>query len=200
MQGIAAVARSALKDVGENGQLRAEVEEFISDRFGLMHKACIRQFMPRLLCMRGPQGQVLAACGLRDARAEVLFLEKYLHAPVQAVLSRTTGRPQLREGIVEVGNLAVAAPASARDLIVALTENLADTAFKWTVFTALPALRNAFRRLGIEVIDLGEAPIEALPPHEWSDWGNYYAGGPRVCAVSVAGAAAAICALGKIAA
>lgn len=191
---VAATTRtgSALKNIDrDDREGRAEVEQFIADRFALMHKANIRHFMPAMLCMRGAQGRPVAACGLRDAGTEKLFLENYLALSIEKALAAGLGLPHGldRRGIVEVGNLAVAHPVSARDLISALTELLAATAFQWTVFTGVSALRNAFRRLGIQPVDLGPALIEALPPHEWSDWGNYYAGSPRVCAVSISGAA-----------
>ncbi len=176
----------------QQGTARAEAERFIAERFHALHGARVRQFMPVLLGLRDTGDRLVGACGLRDGAAGAMFLEAYLRQPVERALSLALGMAVGRTHIVEVGNLAVMLPATAREFIVALTRHLIATPFEWVVFTGVAALRNAFRRLGIAILDLGPAQLDALPSGTWADWGDNSGGGPRVCAVSIRGAARAI--------
>lgn len=190
---LPARATSVLQELRvQNGPARAQAEHFIAERFHALHGARVQHFMPVLLGLRDAGDGLLGACGLRGGASGTLFLELYLHQPVERALSSVLGEAVVRERIVEVGNLAVTFPATAREFIVALTRFLVATPYEWVVFTGVAALRNAFRRLGIALIDLGLATIDALPAAMQGDWGDYYRGGPRVCAVSVHRAAQAI--------
>jgi hypothetical protein len=60
------------------------------------------------------------------------------------------------------------------------------------VFTIGPALRNAFTRLGIELLDLGPADPALLPPGHQQHWGHYYNQQPRVMASRVSQSHAAL--------
>lgn len=171
---------------------RIRVSDFIQERFIAMHEAKVRQFMPTLLWMKDSDGRPVAACGLRGADNGPLFLEHYLGESVEQRLSALIGVSIPRAAIVEVGNLAIAYPGSARGLIAALTAFLTDSDFDWVVFTGVPALRNAFARSGIVLTPLGEALLEALPVDQRTDWGRYYENGAQVCAVSIEAAAAAL--------
>jgi len=53
------------------------------------------------------------------------------------------------------------------------------------VFTCGPMLKNAFDRLGIELIDLAVADPGSLTPEETLRWGSYYDTKPRVMAANV---------------
>lgn len=165
---------------------RQEAEQFIAERFRATHGARVRHFMPVLLGARHCDGRLVMVCGMRTAEhADAMFLEHYLQQPAETALSSILGTRIARARLAEIGNLAVAAPATARELIFALTHHLATTSIDWVVFTGVAALRNAFRRLCIPVLDLGDARLHALPQHERNDWGTYYDSRPRVCAVSV---------------
>jgi hypothetical protein len=176
----------------ETGLRRSETEAFIAAVFARAHGARIRTFMPLLLGLRDRAGRLTAACGLRAAAHAPLFLEHYLDHRVERAVAAAARIPVARARIVEVGNLAVAAPGSARQLIVALTDYLVPTPFQWVVFTGGPALRNAFGRLGVPVAQLADARIEQLPEPARGDWGSYYDGGPTVCAVLIEAARAAL--------
>ncbi|HEY9397669.1 MAG TPA: thermostable hemolysin [Burkholderiales bacterium] len=172
--------------VAQSGPSRKEAEAFIAAHFRVAHQAHIRQFMPTLLGARDDHGRLIIACGLRAAERERrFFLESYLKQPVEAALSSAMGGTVTRARVVEVGNLAAASPATARELIAALTHYLSSAPFEWVVFTGVAALRNSFRRLGIPLVDLGSALLEALPEEARDDWGDYYRSSPRVCAVSI---------------
>ena len=97
-----------------------------------------------------------------------------------------------REAIVEVGNPTVARPGFARQLIVHLTAYLHQHGPAWVVFSAVPQLRNNFVRLGIPLVHLAIANPERLPATARAAWGTYYDDAPRVTAVKVAAAHAAL--------
>jgi hypothetical protein len=161
---------------------RDEVERFIHNCFQNAYGADVRHFMPALMSLRNDEGALLGALGLRAARDEQLFLEQYLDRPVEQVLSSHINRPIDRDGIVEVGNLAVAAAGGGRWLITALTAYLQASHGKWVVFTVGPVLCNAFRRMGMRPIELGVADPARLSADEYASWGSYYEQEPRVMA------------------
>lgn len=175
-----------LLEAGE--QLREEQEAFIAATFARAYGARVVRFMPSLMGLRSEDGELLAALGLRHAAKEQLFLEHYLDAPVEEVLATALsgfGAEPTREHLVEVGNLAARGAGGTRWLIIALSAYLQGAGQQWVVFTATPALRNSFRRLGLRLIHLGSAPRERLPLAEQAHWGTYYDGGPEVVAVNV---------------
>ncbi|HAB87069.1 MAG TPA: thermostable hemolysin, partial [Pseudomonas sp.] len=71
--------------------------------------------------------------------------------------------------------------ASARLLIVALTDLLVAQGFRWVVFTGTPALLNSFRRLALEPLALAPAD-PARMGEDLADWGSYYASRPQLMA------------------
>lgn len=169
----------------ETPATRPEAEALIRRAFARAYGARIRRFLPLLMGLRNGAGHLLAACGLRHAALTPLFLETYLARPVEATLSAATGAEARRHEIVEVGNLAVARAGYAPLLIAALTRHLHATGERWVVFTAVPALANSFRRLGIALASLGPARLEALPAAERAGWGTYYDTSPCVMACRV---------------
>lgn len=164
---------------------RREIEAFIHKTFDRAYGADVRHYMPRLMSLRDEAGTPLAALGFRFAAGGRLFLEQYLDDPIESRLAAGIRAPLARTGIVEVGNLAVAHAGGARWLIAALTAYLAGGGYRWAVFTAVPGLVNAFRRLGIPLIALAAADIARLPPEERASWGTYYDSAPTVMAASV---------------
>ena len=63
----------------------------------------------------------------------------------------------------------------------------------WVVFTAVPALRNSFRRIGIPLVTLATADGNRLPAAARAEWGDYYEQAPAVTAVRVRSAFDAVC-------
>ncbi|MCB1734684.1 MAG: thermostable hemolysin [Gammaproteobacteria bacterium] len=167
------------------GQNRHQVEAFIHDHFAQIHGADVRKYLPALMSLRSDDGNLLGALGLRAAAGETLYLEHYLDRPIEQVLAGAVGTSVSRDGVIEVGNLAVGAPGGGRWLITALTAFLHAADQQWAVFTCGPRLRNAFTRLGIDLADLGPARPDRLPDGEASLWGNYYDQGPHVMAARV---------------
>jgi hypothetical protein len=109
-------------------------------------------------------------------------LEQYLDRPVEQLLAAKICSPVVRDGIVEVGNLAVSGAGGGRWLITALTAYLYASHEKWVVFTAGPVLCNAFSRLGLELVELGDASPSQLKSEELAAWGSYYDQMPKVMA------------------
>ena len=159
---------------------RAEAEDFIRATFHDVYQADIRHFMPHLIRLTTLQDDLVAFAGYRDAASHPLYLEHYLDAPIESVLSARVGEEVKRQDIVEVGNLADAAAGGARAAIIILTAFLYSAGYRWVVFTGVPKLRNAFGRLGLDPIELGDADPARLPLGERGNWGSYYAGQPLV--------------------
>ncbi len=162
---------------------RAEIERFISGIFHQAYGAKIRRFKPCLMSLRDQDNKLVAACGFISAAHEPLFLEKYLDQPVDAALSERVGFPVKRSDIVGVGNFSVAEPGMARYLITAIVDQLHATSKQWAVFTAVPVVRNAFIKMRMSPVILGDADINRLSPEEQAEWGSYYAQKPQVMAV-----------------
>jgi hypothetical protein len=161
---------------------RSEVERYIHSSFLKAYGADVKQFMPELMSLRSDAGQLMGALGLRRASDDMLFLEQYLDRPVEQLLAAQINSPVDRDGIVEVGNLAVSGAGGGRWLITALTAYLYASHEKWVVFTAGPVLCNAFSRMGIDLVELGDADPSRLNPEELPAWGHYYDQKPRVMA------------------
>ncbi len=162
---------------------RAALEQFIQDIFWQTYQAHITQFMPHLMSLRDAQGQLVAACGLRNATDEPLFLEQYLDTSIEARLSARMGYPICRSEIVEVGNFAVAEAGAARCLVNEIIQQLYLTSKQWAVFTIVPLISNAFVKMGIQAELLGAAKKERIPLAEQANWGRYYEQKPQIMAV-----------------
>ncbi len=162
---------------------RAEVEQFIQEVFREAYGAKIRRFKPCLMSLRDQDNRLVAACGFRSAALGPLFLETYLDQPIEKVLAEHTGLPVERDEIVEVGNLSVTEPGGARYLITAIVDRLHATSKQWAVFTAVPMLRNAFIKMGLNPVLLGDADKSRLPAEEQAEWGSYYEQKPQIMAV-----------------
>jgi len=172
-------------------QHRTAVEKFIRHAFEKAYHARISSFLPTLMALE-TGGELAAACGLGPAGFHRPFLEIYLDLPVERVLAEKSGVAVARRAIVEIGNLAVARAGYARELIIHLTRHLAAQKAEWVVFSAVPQLRNCFRRLAIPLVTLAPAERNRLPPAEREAWGTYYDSAPQVSAVNVDAAYAAL--------
>lgn len=172
------------------GETRTAVEAFIAAGFRKAYDARLSEFMPELVALHDG-GTLAAACGLRHAEGSRLFLEQYLDTPAERMLDGLTPGAE-RRTIVEVGNLSIARPGYARHLVAGLTGLLHERGMQWALFSAVPVLRNNFIRLGIPLFDLGPADPSRLPAAARACWGSYYLQNPRVTAVRVDAAFAAL--------
>ena len=170
--------------IDRNHPQRHQVEAFITRRFRDAHGARISNFMPQLIAIFNHNGDVLAALGLRNAAKEPLFLEQYLDAPLEQLLSAQSGdtaAPAQRGDIVEIGNLASIDRRASRRLFGFLAGFLISEGYQWATFTGCPSLRKIFNLLGIDTFSLGEARVERLAADQ-RDWGSYYDDKPEVLA------------------
>jgi len=169
-----------------NHKDRAEAEQFIQSVFIRTHNAHIQSFMQHLIRLCYDQtGKCYSVVGYYEASLGALFVEQYLNQSIEFELSQKTGKLIDRNSIVEVGNLAEIGPGGARDIIIALISFLSGAGFQWGVVTAIPKLRNAFNRLGLECIDLGLADPNVLSVDERISWGTYYEQQPTVQAADL---------------
>lgn len=159
--------------IAENRHQRSALETLIRERFAGDHGARISHFLPRLLGLW--QGELAqAAVGAQCADDAPLFLEAYLDTSIERTLSESFGQPVDRSSIVEIGNLACNRPGLQRALILNLVEQLHDEGYAWLVFTATPAVRNGFRRLGLSASPLALADPARLSAQSREAWGSYY--------------------------
>lgn len=148
--------------------------------------ARLTSFMPRFLRVNGKDGDFRALVGMRLAAEEKLFLGVYLDEPIEQAIEARIGEPVDRACILEIGNLAESRPGDARLGIIAATMYLYTLGFRWVVFTAVPQLLNAFKRLGIEPIELVAADPKRLSEEQRAAWGSYYDERPMVCFAGIA--------------
>ena len=158
---------------------RAEVENFIRRIYAERYGAVLRGFAPRLVGLCDPIDGLVAAAGYRSASAEPLFLERYLRAPVEALLAAHAAQPPRRGAIAEVGHLAAARAGEGLRLIMQLAPHLAGQGFEWVVSTLTAELRHLFLRLGVTPLALAAAD-PALLGEAAQDWGRYYEHDPVV--------------------
>ena len=165
---------------GPQDTQRAQVEAFIDRIYARRFGANPRTFAP-VLVSRSDGDAIVAAAGYRAAEPGPLFLETYLEAPVESLLSLRIRRPLERREIVEVGHLAAGRAGEGQRLIHLLARHLAELGFKWVVGTLTRELRHLFLRVGVAPLALGTASAAALGP-EAARWGRYYEHQPVVLA------------------
>ena len=153
---------------------RHDAEDFVRDVFFNAYRARLDAFYPLLVSIGYPDGGYAAVAGVRPAGGEALFSEHYLDEPIEKLLNVD------RNKIVEIGNLAPASAGQARWLICTLTAFLTGAGFTHVVFTAVPRLKNAFRRMGLPLKKHADARQEQLPEHQAAEWGSYYESKPAV--------------------
>lgn len=155
----------------------------IHDRYAAVHGAIPASDYPTYLTVGAPD-LPQAALGYRMANAGALFLEGYLDRPIEVVLTERLRRPVPRARIVEVGDHASQRPGATVSLWREAAAALAVQADVAVAVLTRP-LRSMFARLGLELIELAPARIEALGT-AGSTWGRYYQTDPAVCAGDIA--------------
>lgn len=162
---------------------RAEVEQFVHDVFAKTYGADVTQFMPELVTLRNENNALVAAFGMRKAEDSPLFLERYLDAPVETLLSNRFNKAINRSQVTEIGNLAVANPRHAGILIAHVIQHSLDIGVEWCVATAHHSLQNGLIKGGRDVYALQAADKSRLSATEQTTWGKYYDNGPQVVVI-----------------
>ncbi len=162
-----------------HGENRREAEALIQKVFLQQHQAEIHYFLPELLSLRCA-GSLTAALGMQSASHGALFLEQYLPEPIEQVLSAQTGQSVRREQILEIGNLVSVRPGSSLLLMVALSELIAASRFRWVTFTATSEVQSLLTKLHYQPLLLAAASADKLQQPD--SWGAYYQKQPKVMA------------------
>jgi len=160
---------------------RARLEVFISDIFRKFYQAEIHQFYPALIAIESDiddtsqkSSAINAVAGVRCAAEEPLFSEFYLQNSLESELENIYKQPVSRSTTVEVGNLAPAHVGQMRWLIAAINGFLYSAGFKHIVFTAVPNVYNAFKRMNLPLDILIQAKKACLPEDIRDKWGDDY--------------------------
>jgi len=175
----------ALETIGSTGRKRLEMQ--IADRFAVQYDARIHHFLPYLLTLQ-IGGRSSAVAGLRPSAHGELFLERYLDAAVEQVISRTFRHPVDREQVVEIGNLASSEAGAGYVLFAVLAPLLSDAGFRWVICTATPQVESMLRRMKFTPTRICSADPARLGD-DAGDWGRYYEVRPHVIAGDVRHAA-----------
>lgn len=159
---------------------RAVLDRYVHTVFKRAYGAELRTFYPQVLAFTD-DSRICGVAGYRDGMTRPLFAEQYLDTAADALIAMHLRQGVQRRQLVEVGNLALTEAGEARWLIAAMTAFLHAAGYRWVVFTAVPALFNAFQRLGLRPIRLATPDPQRLPDGG-RQWGRYYAARPVVCA------------------
>ena len=157
---------------------REKVEDYIYKKFHDNYDARISHFLPYLLGLKN-EGRFNAAVGIRPAESGPLFLEQYLHYPIEQEIGLYFHDVIPREDIVELGNLASNWGGSSQLLFLFLTAFLSVIKREWVVFTATPEVEKVLEKMNFTLFILADAdPDKLLDTRE--NWGYYYEYSPRV--------------------
>lgn len=178
-------ANSILVDIDSESALRHDTEKFVTRCFQVEYSATVQYFLERHI-LSFDKGMLRSVVGYKIAGSLPLYLEQYLSAPAEHVIAQCTqsNTPITRSSLVEVGNLASTSPGSFRRLVLSLCRYFSEMGASWVVFTSTPQLVNTFRKLGMELILLGEANPKNIK-NGANHWGNYYQKKPTVMAGNI---------------
>lgn len=165
------------------------LQMLIQERYRALHGAIPAADYPDY-CSVGPSQAPLAVLGYRMAGAQSLFLECYLDRPVERVVSERLGRHVDRRRIVEIGDHASRRPAATLILWHEAARSLAGQA-DVAVAVLTRSVRDMLERLGVPLIELAPARIEAIGTAA-ARWGRYYDTMPSVCAGDIGAGLAAL--------
>jgi hypothetical protein len=162
---------------------RADVETYIAKVFDQTYGATVSGFAPFLISM-SCAGQISAAAGIRPAGFGPLFLEQYLDAPVENVLSSHYGLPVERQEIFELGNLAALRPGVCQLIYLIMAGMVSRTSLNYAVFAGNRQVARGVSKLGFEIATLAPANPARLGEGA-ADWGSYYDSDPQIMTIDL---------------
>lgn len=157
---------------------REQVERYIAGIFHAAYGARVLEFLPLLFSME-QDGGIRAALGLRSARGEPLFCERYLTVPLEQQVQKEFGRTVNRGQLMELGNLVSSSPGQSVALYLLVVAALDQAGISHLVFAANRSVRRSIRRCGFVTRELCAADPRSLGEGALQ-WGSYYHGDPRV--------------------
>ncbi|MCZ4295357.1 MULTISPECIES: thermostable hemolysin [Vibrio] len=156
------------------------VVNHVSLRYQQAFRAELKLFMPAYLTLLD-NDEIASVCGFRIAADEPLFLEQYLDAPAEVLISNLFQQPVERSNLVEFGHLASFAKGMSPLHFFLIAECLVENGFEWCIFTATDPLFALMSRLGLEPRLIADADAEKILDAP-KVWGTYYEHQPKVFA------------------
>ncbi|WP_395336664.1 thermostable hemolysin [Novosphingobium sp. BL-8H] len=152
--------------------------ELVRRQYLAAHGAHVKPTYEHMMA-KSRAGVVKAALGYRRAGEMPLFLERYLEAPIEQVLSDVLAQDVRRDSVLEIGNLAADDAMSLISLWGAVANDLGGQC-EVAVATLTAGLRSMFVRIGVPLHFL--APAKICRVDDPAIWGRYYDCDPWVCA------------------
>lgn len=166
-----------------------QLRNFVLQRFAEAHDATPAVDYPQWNRIDGKGAAPAATLGYREAGHGPLFLENYLEAPIERLVSEAMGRAVDRQAIVEIGCLA-AVPSLALVRLWCHTADDLSATHEVAVATLTRSLRAMFARIGMPLVQL--VPADPAMIDEPGSWGRYYQLDPIVCAGDIRAGARAL--------
>ncbi|MFK5892063.1 MAG: thermostable hemolysin [Pseudomonadota bacterium] len=167
-----------------NGDLRRKsLEKFVNDSFKKHYQVNLNKYYPLLLNLssKNSPDSINAVAGIRSGGEGKLFSEYYLSTRLEDNAADFLQQRVIRQQIVEVGNFAPATIHDAPALFIAMIGFLYSAGYSCVVFTAVPWVCNAFKRMGLPLHLISDANPKCLPLDIQQQWGNsYYQHNPKV--------------------
>lgn len=162
------------------------LENFIREKYRQVHQASVCEFSSTLFAgYAGAEMQVVI--GMEHLSAVDAFLERYLDAPIEQILTQLSNVPVQRSQIVEIGNLAALDMEKAKLMVAFLVFHLSQKNIDWAVCTGTAAVRYVLQKMGLQFHVIEKADPEVLGKAKLQ-WGSYYQQKPYVLAIDVAAA------------
>lgn len=164
---------------GQSDKGRQAVEQQIQNAYEKSFAARISHFMPTLISAGIVNTPPHLNFGLCCAADQTLFLENYLPAPVEQILSMAVRSQVSRECIAEIGNLSFDHTENLQQDLMSIASYCQQQGYRYVVCTATRALRLLFLRAGMKPVLLGQA-TQSDAPIDGSHWGDYYETAPQI--------------------
>jgi hypothetical protein len=162
---------------------RPALETYIGQQFASTYDAKITEFLPILSSMEC-HGNISAVAGIRPARETDLFIEQYLDAPIEVILSQLNQTSIDRSSIVEIGNLSATHRGATLLFFVVQIAMLHEAGIKWDVFAATNQVETIMSKLNFVSLELGPADPARLGD-DAKNWGSYYDTQPTILATDI---------------
>ena len=164
---------------GKSDRGRQAVEQQIQNAYETNFGARVSHFMPTLVSAGIVSTPPHLSFGLCCAADQTLFLENYLQAPVEQVLSSAVRSQISRKCIAEIGNLTFDHTENLQQDLMSIASYCQQQGYRYVVCTATRALRLLFLRAGMKPVLLGQAS-QTNAPKDGSHWGDYYETTPQI--------------------
>jgi hypothetical protein len=160
---------------------RPQLEQFVSQCFHHAFNADIHCHLPYFLSAYNEE-KLAAALGFAPIHdAKPIFLEQYLDAAIETVISAKSNQLVSRQKVVELGNLSSAKRGFSEVLFIVIAAILYRAGYEWVVFTATHQVQRLVDKLKLKTYELCEADPLKLDDKGLS-WGTYYHNKPIVLA------------------